>query len=652
MIQVKTPFLIFLVISLFVVASCQQKNKIDTNVNVTIESDSLNYYVQQMKDSTFSDSLSLNFANLAYSHVNTKTTNPKTIEEILKYKVYLFESLKNVDSVLYTCKTLVNSVLKSEDTVTIGAYYAKIGYFYYSSKFQADSAFVYYNKAKEIHQQLNDSLNIGIDLANLAMLQSDFGNYEASDKMAIEAIKYFPKDNVDWLPSVYNCIAINSKKQLDFYEAIYWYDKAIDITDNDFTKTQYIINKAVSYRYLEKYDMSIQLFNEVLQDTLLATNLKVKNRVIDHLAYAKWLQNKNRDVLSDFESALAYRIEINDLWGLNVSYAHLSEYFEEKNPKKALRYAHKMLGIATTLKSPPDQLEALQKIIKLDNSPKVKEYYISYIHISDSINNAEKSAKNKFAKLEYDSEKNREENLQLKIVSSEKELALEKEKTTNIIGIVSSGSIVFALLIFGYFKTQKHQEEKRAEVYKTETRIAKKIHDEVANNVVNIMNKVQYTEESKDKLLDDLEKVYLLTRNISHQNNSIGTGSEFEGSLRALLTSFNTTTTTIILKNSSGSKLEHISKDKQIEIYRVLQELLVNMQKHSNASLVAITFHSDQNKYLIKYSDNGVGVDLNAIAVKNGLQNIESRIKSINGVITFETSLNNGFKTTIRFKGS
>ena len=76
------------------------------------------------------------------------------------------------------------------------------------------------------------------------------------------------------------------------------------------------------------------------------------------------------------------------------------------------------------------------------------------------------------------------------------------------------------------------------------------------------------------------------------------------------------------------------------------------MQKHSNASLVVITFQSDQNKYLIKYSDNGVGVDLNAITVTNGLQNIESRIKSINGVITFETSLNNGFKTTIRFKGS
>ena len=37
------------------------------------------------------------------------------------------------------------------------------------------------------------------------------------------------------------------------------------------------------------------------------------------------------------------------------------------------------------------------------------------MRISDSLNNAEKTAKNKFAKIKYDSEKNREDNLQLKI---------------------------------------------------------------------------------------------------------------------------------------------------------------------------------------------------------------------------------------------
>ena len=81
-------------------------------------------------------------------------------------------------------------------------------------------------------------------------------------------------------------------------------------------------------------------------------------------------------------------------------------------------------------------------------------------------------------------------------------------------------------------------------MYQTETRIAKKIHDEVTNNVVNIMKKVQYTEEAKQDLLDDLEKVYLLTRNISHQNNTIETGEKYVESLKSLLTNFNSKTTT------------------------------------------------------------------------------------------------------------
>lgn len=205
-------------------------------------------------------------------------------------------------------------------------------------------------------------------------------------------------------------------------------------------------------------------------------------------------------------------------------------------------------------------------------------------------------------------------------------------------------------LVFIYIRKQKHKQEKRAEVYKTETRIAKKIHDEVANNVVNIMNKVQYTEEAKEDLLDDLEKVYLLTRDISHQNKGIETGEKYVESLKNLLTNFNSNTTTIILKNVNGIELEKLSEIKQIEIYRVLQELMVNMQKHSKATLVALSFEKKKNSFSIQYSDNGVGVVLNTLEIKNSLSNVETRIKSINGMITFTTALNKGFKVFMTFK--
>ncbi len=252
--------------------------------------------------------------------------------------------------------------------------------------------------------------------------------------------------------------------------------------------------------------------------------------------------------------------------------------------------------------------------------------------------------------MQYDSAKNREENLLLKVSSSEKELSLAKEKNKNFIIFAISGSTILFMLFLAYKRKQQHQIEKRTDIYKTEQRIAKKVHDEVANNVVNIMNNIQYTDKSKYNLLDDLEKVYLLTRDISRENNSVETGENFENYLKSMISSFNTNDVTIILNGFYNVQLSNLTPNKQIELYRILQELLINMKNHSEASLVAITFKKEGARYFIQYSDNGVGADLKNINFKNGLKNMETRIDAISGTIKFETSPNNGFKTFISFK--
>ena len=48
--------------------------------------------------------------------------------------------------------------------------------------------------------------------------------------------------------------------------------------------------------------------------------------------------------------------------------------------------------------------------------------------------------------------------------------------------------------------------------------------------------------------------------------------------------------------------------------------------------------------------DNGVGFEENAIIFKNGLKNMETRIKSINGTIKFENKSDKGIQVTIHFK--
>ena len=65
------------------------------------------------------------------------------------------------------------------------------------------------------------------------------------------------------------------------------------------------------------------------------------------------------------------------------------------------------------------------------------------------------------------------------------------------------------------------------------------------------------------------------------------------------------------------------------------------MKKHSQASIVVLVFNKKNKKIEVNYKDNGVG---SAEKKQNGLQNAENRIQSINGTITFDSDINQGFK--------
>ncbi len=641
----KVTCLFFLIFSLLQIISCNNKDRIETSEKPSL--DSLSIYIQRMKDASLGNAVCLKYANKALKIAKETSPDSKSIEEILNGKIFLLGNLNQFDSAINSSKELLQLNIKRNDSAAIGSTYSKLAY-YYSRNKQNDSAYYYYNLIKNEYLKYNDSITNGNNLLGMAIIESSIGDYNASEYTGSLALEYLNGKSPNSSSGVYNNWAISSRNQGQLKDALIFYEKAIELTSIKEHKIIIENNIANTYRDLGDYHKSIKILDSLKNDTIM--NLITRARIIDNLAYTKWLAKRQENVLPELEKALGMRLLENDSNGLIASYAHLSKYFKNSNPEAALSYASKMYDIATIQKSTQDQLEALQTLIELDNAAKIKKYYTLYIKINDSLNKAQSKAKNQYAKIKYDSEKNREENLQLKINTSVKELELEKEKTKNIITYTAGGSFFLVLLIFMYNRKQKHKIEKRTEVYITEKRIAKKIHDEVANNVVNIMNKVQYTENPKNELLDDLEKVYLLTRNISHENNAIETGEKFEYFLKTMLTSFNNSKTTIILKDLHKVALAEIAKEKQIELYRILQELMVNMRKHSEASLVAITFQNVKNHYAVNYSDNGIGLNLEELTFKNGLANVETRIKSLNGTVTFDTALNNGFKAFISFK--
>jgi signal transduction histidine kinase len=184
--------------------------------------------------------------------------------------------------------------------------------------------------------------------------------------------------------------------------------------------------------------------------------------------------------------------------------------------------------------------------------------------------------------------------------------------------------------------------------YNTEIRIAKKLHDELANDVYHTMAFAETqdlsTTHNKEILISNLDTIYSRTRNIAREYNALETGPLFISDLKEMMSGFNTQEVHVITNGLDSINWLTIDRNKKIVLYRIIQELLVNMKKHSQCSLVALTFKKIANELQINYNDNGVGAVLEQIKSKNGLQNVENRIRAINGTITFDTKSNKGFK--------
>src|SRR5690606_34398999 len=189
-----------------------------------------------------------------------------------------------------------------------------------------------------------------------------------------------------------------------------------------------------------------------------------------------------------------------------------------------------------------------------------------------------------------------------------------------------------------------HRRDRIRQVFKTEARISKKVHDEVANDLYHVMVKLQNDKQNDEEILDDLESIYDKTRDISKENSALELKCDFKEQLSDLLISYKNGKINVITQNISSVAWHKISEVKKITIYRDHKELMTNMAKHSQASVVVLTFGHSKKKILINYSDNGVG---GSIKNKNGLRNVENRIKSLNGTITFESKPNQGFKSKI-----
>jgi len=299
--------------------------------------------------------------------------------------------------------------------------------------------------------------------------------------------------------------------------------------------------------------------------------------------------------------------------------------------------------VATKLNSPDDRLEALQKLIPLSESQESREYFDVYRSLGDSLQLARNSAKNQFALIRYETEKHKADNL-----------LLQQENTKRNVWLISLAILIIAGSITGVLwykrRTRRLAFQAASAIKESQLKTSKKVHDVVANGLYRLMSELENDVKiDRDRILDDMEVLYERSRDISYDDVSLGfPGSDFQNSISDLLMSFATPDTRVVIVGNTGELWAELNQDAKDNLYYVLQELMVNMTKHSEASSVAIRFERKGDNIKVFYTDNGVGLSKETI-FKNGLTNTGNRIKNIHGNITFGQGTTGGLNVQIQF---
>ncbi|RZJ19635.1 MAG: ATP-binding protein, partial [Acinetobacter sp.] len=258
-----------------------------------------------------------------------------------------------------------------------------------------DSAFFYFDRARDLFIKQKDSLGIGKCLVNMAIISTDNGDYTGGQKASIDAISFFNEKNKKqhrYITSNYNNLGVATYSQAKYLQAIKFYDLAIKFTKNPDDISLYLNNKATAYQELKQYGQALTIYNQILKS---ATKDSLKYAmVLNNIAFTKFLENPAYDAAPDLLKALQIRERADDLFGKNSSYAALADYYAKESPALALSFAEKMYRVAKKNNIATDKMQALQKLIRLSPAGETKQYFELYNKLDDSVEVARGTTEN------------------------------------------------------------------------------------------------------------------------------------------------------------------------------------------------------------------------------------------------------------------
>ncbi len=651
------------------------------------QTDSIHYYRDLSKNEGFSNIERIKYAEKAV-YLSIKLDVDSTLLNSNKNLSYLyivnqkFEKLKDINF------ANINIANKLKDTSSIANANYNLGYAYESIQ-KIDSAYYYYYNAAKYYDKLKDyklQAAVLLNMANLQEAERDYIGAQNNVIKAIELVKKLPINafNLDTQWSLYNTIGIITGELHQYENSIDYHKKAIKSINttqarlqlsNDaiyYYKTYSNVNIASTYRKKGDYNLAIKNCEQIINDSKLLNEDPVTYAyILNELAYSKFLRGESSDSEIEFLFRQSYSIcdSVSDKELKQTVSVNLAEYFASRKVLDSANY-YATIGykLGKELSHNKTILKALVLKSKIETGEASKQYLYEHIKLNDSLILAERANRNKFMRIDFETDEIKQENKQM----SRERLWL----------LITSISLLVVLFFLYILKTQREknkelqlerqQQEANEEIYNLmlsqqnkideaksleKNRISKDIHDGILGKLFGVrlsldglnISKTDEATKKRGYYISELKNIEEEIRKVSHELNSefihqAGFLDIITALVETQMTAYNINYRLDIQDDINWESLNNKIK---IHLYRILQETMQNTYKHANATLVNISFKYEKNLLTLTVSDNGSGFDLNKSRKGIGLKNLDSRIEEINGKLKIESKINKGTIITI-----
>ncbi len=609
-------------------------------------------------------------------HLNLEIANKISIDSI--YADLLFDLsyhyYKNRDSLHFRFWNTKSLTYDPSNDIILGEAHWDLGNFFYRENV-TDSSYYHFYRAYTLYKKADNEFYAARMLLNMGILQENVKDYIGSEVTTIKAMNIFEReDKKKQLYIAASNLGIVSNGLNQYENAIKYHQEAIQLAEgigDPELKAISLNNLGVVYENKKEFDSAVYYYKKALEiEELSLDNPKVHAMLLDNIAYSNFKVSPSLRAIDQSKKALELRNKIDHTSGIIINKLHLAEmqkYFGFEDSARNLLFETRSL--AQNIKNYDYLLESLKKLSEIDPDNSTA-YFENYYALNDSLVRQERSIRNKFARIRYETDEYIEENKMLTqqqillggvfVVSMiialslyyQKDLRAKNRKLSFEREQQASNEKIYDLIL----NEQAQMEEAR----NTERhRISGELHDGVLGKLfgtrlsLSLFGNKHFSNTTEDQevfrsYVQEMQLIEKEIRSISHDLKK-DVVSEYETFIQMTQNLIDKTSQytemTISLETDGRIDWERFTNHQLIHIYRILQEGFQNAIKHSRAKELMVRYISMGENLMIEIQDNGCGFKKNN---KDGigLKNMKNRVDQLHGSFKIVSS-NAGTKISI-----